>query len=301
MSNATYDVVEPVASDWLETRDPSQDLLPVNPCCLFTHEDAYNKSIPSRVLSLQCKCGYCGKIFLISRHAAQDIIVKKIHHTFCSKVCSHKFIGIKQRKHIPHEYQCEMCGKHVLIDNYYGSGRFCSEKCARSFSTKSLIPNKRKQKISNGVKRHYRRTLNYIPISKEYHKACNFKFSKDIDKFLPGFDLYQKYGWYNKFQNKIGATKDHMISISYGFHNNIDPYLISHPANCMIMLSTENYRKKSECSITVNELIERVEWFNETILFKIEQEMFNTTFKNKLYLTSSFNVKQIEYFISLLY
>ena len=52
MSNATYNVVEPVASDWLETRDSAQDLLPINPCCLFTHKDAYNKSIPSKKASL---------------------------------------------------------------------------------------------------------------------------------------------------------------------------------------------------------------------------------------------------------
>ena len=299
MSKTTYDA-EPIASNWLETRDSNKDLLPSNPCCLFTYEDAYDKSIPSREKTLQCKCGYCGKIFLISKHDAQEIITKNNHLRFCSIKCGHKFVGSMQQKHFPHEYQCELCGKHVSINNYYGSGRFCSEKCARSFATISVCPEKRKQKISNGVKRRYRRILNYTPISKEYHKACNFNFSNHIDKFLPGYELYQKYGWYNKFNNKNGATKDHMISISYGFHNHIDPYLISHPANCMIMIGEENYSKNDKCSITVNELIERVEWFNNTILYKTENEMFKTTFKNKLYLTSAYSNEQIHHFLILI-
>ena len=128
MSNATYDVVEPVASNWLETRDPAQDLLPINPCCLFRYEDAYNKSIPSREKTLQCKCGYCGKIFLISRHDAQDIIKRKYANTFCSRFCANKSRIVKHKS-----YNCEFCGKFVSLENYYGKGRFCSLTCAKNF------------------------------------------------------------------------------------------------------------------------------------------------------------------------
>ncbi len=44
-------------------------------------------------------------------------------------------------------YTCENCGKTVLTENYYGSGRFCCLKCARSFSSRyANTEEKRKQK-----------------------------------------------------------------------------------------------------------------------------------------------------------
>lgn len=41
--------------------------------------------------------------------------------------------------------KCEKCGK--VIDILYGSGRFCSEKCARSFSTKDVLHDEKKEAI----------------------------------------------------------------------------------------------------------------------------------------------------------
>ena len=44
-------------------------------------------------------------------------------------------------------YVCENCGKTVLPENYYGSGRFCCPKCARSYSSRyANTEEKRKQK-----------------------------------------------------------------------------------------------------------------------------------------------------------
>ena len=41
--------------------------------------------------------------------------------------------------------KCEKCGK--VIDVVYGSGRFCSEKCARSFSTKNVSHDDKKEAV----------------------------------------------------------------------------------------------------------------------------------------------------------
>jgi len=109
------------------------------------------------------KCIICG---------STDFKIKS--ERFCSQTCIHKYGSIKASKnkikcpicdkefpkgnykrHLKtHEkkyyhYFCENCGKEVFEN--YGSGRFCSEKCARSFSTKA----KRKEineKVSKTLK-----------------------------------------------------------------------------------------------------------------------------------------------------
>lgn len=450
MSNATYNVVEPIASDWLEIRDPAQDLLPINPCCLFTHEDAYNKSIPSRTPSLQCKCAYCGKIFLINKHTAQDIIVKKRRSIYCSCTCSNKS---KVKRHQP--YQCEMCGKTVQADEYYGEGRFCSPSCSRKYSSKFANSEESIKKKTETLRKHYGNKLKpdrkkqikhkkikslqkkkrsliskrssfsiatsirsfnqkhlHIPVPaeieeyihegaafilaemtkkwslfdiqtllnikdgktfkeyckslliednpgfikntkprvikicrrmfnkplsagsitieernkigrecerllyeekwstkrvckeylhcenafngclllsalgvrtytvseallirhnispeqrnafKNYRRKCKFNFTRELEECLFGAD--------KKTITNDTPAKDHMISVIYGFIHNIDPYLMSHPANCMILSNSSNSSKRGLCSITLEELMEQVEWFNNTILSKTE-------------------------------
>lgn len=460
MSNATYNVVEPVASDWLETRDPDKDLLPSNPCCLFRYEDAYNKSTPSREKTLQCKCGYCGKIFLISRHDAQDIIKRKYANTFCSRFCANKSKIVKHKS-----YNCEFCGKFVSLENYYGKGRFCSLTCAKKFSgskasplsikklqknkplkkqhirkifsnsTKKLktkiftfsistkihnlnyniihipLPENFETSIINGAKyiilqmlnkwsiwdinlllkiksnkdfRRYcrllkikdnpifvdNRLINSIKICrnllnktllngsitikekdkiakecerllyeekwstkkvcleylkcnkfnasilaslgvrtytvseallvrhnispeqrtayKEYRRKCKFNFTKELEDCL--FDA-DKLAIHDDI-----PTKDHMVSVIYGFIHNIDPYLMSHPANCMILPNSRNSSKNSSCSITLNELIDRIEWFNETILAKTEDYAKKYRNKRKHMLGNIFSLNEIKHF-----
>jgi hypothetical protein len=94
-----------------------------------------------------------------------------------------------------------------------------------------------------------------------YRQLCEFKFSlKDYkDKF--DFKLIEQFGWYkakNRGDNLGGVSRDHMYSVSDGFKNNIDPKFISHPANCSLVLQTDNSKKKGKSSITLEELIERI-------------------------------------------
>lgn len=143
------------------------------------------------------------------------------------------------------------------------------------------------------------KTSNTIP--KQYKLACKFRFSSEIYNYLPGYDLVEQHGWMNRYNNPSGVTRDHMISVSYGYRHNIDPYLISHPANCMIMSRSKNSSKNKKCSITINELIERVEWFNETILKQTENEIFKQRYKNSLKLTKIYNHNKINHLMTLSY
>lgn len=63
--------------------------------------------------------------------------------------------------------------------------------------------------------------------------------------------------------NLSGVSRDHMISIKYGYDNHIDPYLISHPANCKLLIHSENMKKNIKCSLTIDELITRVKNWNK--------------------------------------
>lgn len=97
-----------------------------------------------------------------------------------------------------------------------------------------------------------------------YYKKCDFKFSESLYPKIKGYELLEKYGWYNQFKNwENGVVKDHRISKIYGFNNNIDPYLISHPANCEFMLQKDNSIKKENCSLTIDELKQLVKEWNE--------------------------------------
>ena len=49
-----------------------------------------------------------------------------------------------------------------------------------------------------------------------------------------------------------------MLSCNFGYEKLIDPYLVSHPANCMLLQHNKNISKNSKCSITIDQLIERI-------------------------------------------
>ena len=210
--------------------------------------------------------------------------------------------------------KCENCNcKH---DKSYGSGRFCSSKCARGFSTKNkreeinkkvskklkgqIIPEdvkkkmrensskywtgknrseETKKKISIGNKKHSgEKKIKECKKCKEekliaifgnlcdnckgdfrvYKELCSFKFN--VYNYPDYFDLslIDKFGWYSasntKKPNLNGISRDHEISISEGFRLNIDPKIISHVANCKLLQHTINQRKNTKCSLTLNEL-----------------------------------------------
>jgi hypothetical protein len=66
------------------------------------------------------------------------------------------------------------------------------------------------------------------------------------------------YSAYNKGNNSNGVSKDHMYSITKGFENNIETFIIKHPANCQLMLHKDNMVKNVKCSIDLQELYKKV-------------------------------------------
>jgi endogenous inhibitor of DNA gyrase (YacG/DUF329 family) len=101
---------------------------------------------------------------------------------------------------------------------------------------------------------------------KFYRPSCEFRFSLRKYSEWFGVDLLIEHGMYspsNKKNNLDGVSRDHLLSVSAGFKQGIDPAIISHPANCEYMLHRVNQRKHTKSSITLEQLLVRIEEFEK--------------------------------------
>lgn len=114
----------------------------------------------------------------------------------------------------------------------------------------------------------------------EYRSLCSFKFDPYSIPSVPGYADLLKEGMYSE-TNKTGFTRDHMISVEFGWRNNIDPKIISHPANCEFLSMSANAAKNQNCSITI-----------ETLIHRIENMEFSTVERNAISVSKSNETKK---------
>lgn len=132
------------------------------------------------------------------------------------------------------------------------------------------------KKMTNNTKFCCRKCQNdyYIELYKEdtnksfslYKTLTKFNFNLADYENEFDFSLIKEHGWYlptNKGNNLNGVSRDHMLSVREGFELGIDPKLLAHPANCKLMIHNENVSKNKKSSITYEELLERIKYFNE--------------------------------------
>lgn len=91
-----------------------------------------------------------------------------------------------------------------------------------------------------------------------YYKQCQFNFDPYRYDFIPGYPLLMDYGIYHPINNPNGVCRDHMLSKAFGWSNQIDPIIISHPANCQFLLNNDNIKKNSDSWISFEDLQERI-------------------------------------------
>lgn len=196
-------------------------------------------------------CFICNNVFIVTEPNEKFPLKNKY---FCSKKCEHTRIHsdetknkistslIKRNKN-PDLFKrkknfCKNCSKEINIRI-----KFCTKKCMNSYRTK-----------------------NYDDL-KLYRIYSQFKFnlSDYPDKF--DFDLIKKFGWYkpsNKGNNLNGISRDHIISVKYGFLNNVPTSIISHPANCQLMQHTKNSSKNMKCDMSIDELLKKIKEWNKS-------------------------------------
>lgn len=96
-----------------------------------------------------------------------------------------------------------------------------------------------------------------------YTEQCQFNLSDCITK-VKGYDLLVQHGMYHKTHNTKGVVRDHRISVNYGFKNNIDPRIISHPANCEFLIHSHNAKKTFKNSCSLEQLLQDIRiWDSE--------------------------------------
>lgn len=107
---------------------------------------------------------------------------------------------------------------------------------------------------------------------KEYGYSCRFSFGISSYPlwFANASELLNEYGWYstpgsNKrgISNVNGVSRDHLFSVRDGFKMGVHPSVLRHPANCELKTHMENQRKGRTSSITLNELLIRIQEFNK--------------------------------------
>ena len=224
-----------------------------------------NAAINSTRKDREITCPICGVKFIIN--ITDNIFKKGKYRKTCSDECSKKLTALKtdaieKSKKVSksvREYlikngkqlirgthkKCKYCGKNFILNNH-AEQEFCSTECARNYSRLKKIENIEEQQI--------------------YRSQAKFKFALNSypDEF--DFDLIKENGWYkasNHGNNLKGISRDHMFSVDEGYKQGVDPYLISHPANCKLMRHEDNFKKLTNCSITLDELIDRVNKWNE--------------------------------------
>jgi hypothetical protein len=231
-------------------------------------------------------CLHCSKLFTP---------VVGSYGKFCSLSCSNFYRANEQRTKKKLEYnknpkKCKNCSISLLFDKRMNM--YCSHSC--SAKSTNCIPRRRgpiaknkpkystikfmfcefsKQWYSNrNPDGSFCRISPYIKTAKEqYYSAARFRFN--VYNYPDEFDLklIDTVGWYtcpgkkrkNDTKNIYGVSRDHIISVSYGFKYGIDPKIISHPANCRIMLHSDNKKKSDSSDLTVDQLLVRIKQWNE--------------------------------------
>ena len=193
-------------------------------------------------------CGKCNKNFQV-KERDKKFPSKVIY--YCSRSCSNNrgarsdevkskiSIGVKKSSCvIPRQDRvCVYCNKTFKCLPSKVK-KFCNNECKMNF-----------------IKKDWTKKQNY-------YSECRFKFN--VYHYPEKFDLklIEKHGWYkakNWGDNPNGVSRDHRISINYGWENGIASEIISHPANCILMLNSDNIKKNRKCEIELERLIEEIE------------------------------------------
>ena len=183
---------------------------------------------------------------------------KRLDNSFCNGSCSASYTnrgrvvtwGDKIRTTLRNKI------KHQKKNTKQENKKICLN-CSKSFSKNKFF-------CSLNCKREYER--NNMNSLKRYRMDCKFNFNLADYKEEFDFSLVEQYGWYspsNKKNNLGGVSRDHMFSVKDGFEMNIDPKILSHPANCKLLIHSKNISKHRNSSIALEELLKRIEEFDK--------------------------------------
>lgn len=216
-------------------------------------------------------CPKCGK----------KISFERRNNTFCSRKCGNSRIQTEEsnrkralklklpEKCIIHIKKCRRCASSFVTSIQKGNSKqkLCCV-CKDKHSTKTTKMCRACNKNPSKEKGKYCESC--TPNIAIYRSRASFNFNVYHYPEEFNLSLIEEYGWYspngykrrNKKSNLSGVSRDHMYSILDGFENNIDPVILSHPANCRIMVHNGkggNNSKNRKSEITIDELLKRID------------------------------------------
>lgn len=205
---------------------------------------------------------------------------KKRTNRFCSRSCANSHIVSQDHKE---KTSITLTKKEKLCKVFFNT---CKE-CNKPFSTKykrqlfcstecqqyKPIKTKSCKICTNTISSKKLYCDNCHSNIRHYRSKCKFDFNvfDYPDEF--NLDLVKKHGWFspngykrkNKFVNLTGVSKDHLYTISDGYINGIDPKILSHPANCEIIIHNgpNGNNSKRSSSITLSDLHLKIDVWNK--------------------------------------
>lgn len=205
-------------------------------------------------------CCKCGKEIIVQERELEH---PKKEKYYCSRNCanSHKY-NDQIRNNISKGVKNYLRKIGKTFSDSNGNYNHICLHCHKEFLSK-----KSKQIFCSQVcSARHRKVLKYESYDSEergrmifelYKRQCLFKFSLNDFPEEYDFDLINEHGWYkakNRGNNLYGVSRDHRFSIMEAFKLKINPYYISHPANCELILQSKNASKYKKCSISLEEL-----------------------------------------------
>lgn len=220
------------------------------------------KSKPSKQKTYICQCEVCGKEYEVQ---CTEYIYKlgKYRKTCCDNCAKQLTVNntdnkLKNKKISEAFQQKPSYKKHIIRTCKYCGVQFETHSHNRIFC--SCLCSNRYRKLG-GCK-----DINDKKLKSIYKSSCQFNFALNSYPGEFDFSLIEKYGWYkakNRGNNLNGVSRDHIYSRDKGFENLIDPYIISHPANCQLLRHNDNMSKNSDCDIELESLIEKIKKWNQ--------------------------------------
>lgn len=191
------------------------------------------------------------------QHCAVKIPFDFRANTFCSIACGNRarIVSDQQKQKTSNALTGRRASTESKLKKVKPTCQNCGKSCRQqtaSFCSKTCF----KSQFVGPVKQNLQ----------TYRAQCAFKFNLGTYPNEFDFSLIKTHGWYsavNRGNNASGVSRDHMVSVKYGFIHNIDPSIIAHPANCCVITQSQNASKSDKCAITLEELLARIEQWDQ--------------------------------------
>lgn len=205
--------------------------------------DVKNAKLEAEYYINPCRCKQCDKVLSYGKR----------DQTFCNTSCSAIYTNARK------DYSIVKPGPKKGPTKLYTC--VCIN-CKLEFKTTKRVQ-KSCTRTCGAIYKNAKARANRSALT-NYRADCAFKFSLNDYPEEFDFTLVETHGWYkakNRGDNLGGVSRDHMVSVRWGFDNQIPAEHIAHPANCRLITQNENSSKNKQNFITYEELLNRIcEW-----------------------------------------